>query len=430
MSSEKLKTSENRISNLMVSLKLGFFLAFRQIKRSSKGTTMLIIFVMTLTFLNLVVVRGVLVGLIQSTIDVYKERFTGDIFVSTPLKKEYIENSPNIIEVVKNLPWVTSYSPRYTKGGLIEGTYKERVDYKEKANEANATVTGIDPEKEDTTTNLSSKIIEGQYLTKNDTEYVILGAYLLKKYFPVESTAFSTLENVGVGSKVRITVNGNTKEFTVKGVVKTKVDEIDMRVFMVDSMVRNLIGRTDYNVNEVAIKILPKTDPTMVKNAILSTGAGDTARVQTFEEGLPKFVKDMKDTFALLGNIVGSIGLVVASITIFIVIYINAITRRKFIGILKGIGIDSVAVEFSYILQSVFYATMGIAIGLAILYGFLIPFIDAHPISFPFSDGILVAELSSTITRVVLLLFATILAGYIPARIVVKQNTLDAILGR
>jgi ABC-type antimicrobial peptide transport system permease subunit len=126
----------------------------------------------------------------------------------------------------------------------------------------------------------------------------------------------------------------------------------------------------------------------------------------------------------------GSIGLVVASITIFIVIYINAITRRKFIGILKGIGIDQIAIEFSYILQSVFYACMGVAIGMVILYALLIPYFVANPINFPFSDGILVAELSGTFIRAGLLIIATIVAGYIPARIVVKQNTLDAILGR
>src|SRR3989344_5081772 len=57
-----------KTSDFLISVKLGFFLALRQVKHSNKATTALIIFVMTLTFLNLVVVRGVLVGLIQSTI--------------------------------------------------------------------------------------------------------------------------------------------------------------------------------------------------------------------------------------------------------------------------------------------------------------------------------------------------------------------------
>jgi ABC-type antimicrobial peptide transport system permease subunit len=121
---------------------------------------------------------------------------------------------------------------------------------------------------------------------------------------------------------------------------------------------------------------------------------------------------------------------VVASITIFIVIFVNAITRRKFIGILKGIGISSQAIEIAYVFQSLFYAVLGIGIGLLFLYGFLVPFIAANPIKFPFSDGILVAEVPATFFRVFLLSVATLVAGYVPARIVVKKNTLDSILGR
>ncbi len=411
-------------------MKLGFFLAFRQVKRSSIGTTALIIFVMTLTFLNLVVVRGVLVGLIQSSTNVYKERYSGDVIISVLANKDYIENSPSIIEIVKNLPWILHYSARYAETGKIEGTYKERINYTDKPNQAGGLIVGINPTDEDATTHLSTKVLDGSYLTPSDTDFIMIGANLLKKYLPIESPGLSTLANVDVGSKVRITVHGNTKEMTVKGVIKSKVGELDQRIFMLDSTLRTLIGRTDYNVDEIAIRLKPGTDPVIVKNVLLSSGVGNTAKVQTSDEALPKFLKDIKDTFGILGNVIGSIGLVVASITIFIVIYINAITRRKFIGILKGIGIDSTAIQFSYILQSIFYAGMGVLLGFAILYGFLVPYVNAHPINFPFSDGIIVAEYSNTLLRAGLLLLATIIAGFIPARLVVKQNTLDAILGR
>jgi len=42
----------------------------------------------------------------------------------------------------------------------------------------------------------------------------------------------------------------------------------------------------------------------------------------------------------------------------------------------------------------------------------------------------LVAEVWNTSVRALLLMIATLIAGYIPARIVVKKNTLDSILGR
>ncbi len=385
---------------------------------------------MTLTFLNLVVVRGVLVGLIEGSIQVYRNYSTGEVFVSKLPKKNYIENSPSILKTIDALPWVQSFSPRYLESGTIEAGYKSRIKLTDSPNSAGGVIAGINPDAENETTNISSKIVEGEFLTSNDAEYVVLGSSLLKKYVPVDSASFSFLENVEPGTKVRITVNGNTKEFTVKGVIQSKADEVDFRAYVLDTVLRNMIGRTDYNIDEVAIKIIPGADPVIVKDALLKSGVGETARVQTAEDALPKFVIDIKNTFAVLGNVVGSIGLVVASITIFIVIFVNAITRKKFIGILKGIGISSRALEVAYIFQSMFYAILGIGIGLVILYGFLVPFIAAHPIKFPFSDGILVAEVGATMTRVFSLVLATVVAGFIPARIVVKRNTLDSILGR
>jgi ABC-type antimicrobial peptide transport system permease subunit len=174
----------------------------------------------------------------------------------------------------------------------------------------------------------------------------------------------------------------------------------------------------------------PNVDPYVVKNSLVNAGYEEYGQIKTFEEGKPKFVNDIENTFAMIGNFISSIGLAVACITIFIVIFVNAITRRRYIGILKGIGIDSKAIEFSYAIQALFYAFCGMIIGTIIIYGLLVPYISAHPIDFPFSDGILVAPISGTLLRALILSIATIIAGYIPARIVVKQNTLDAILGR
>ncbi len=421
---------QDRWQNFSISFKLGFFLAVRQIKRSSKATTALIVFVMTLTFLNLVVVRGVLVGLIEGSVNVYKEYSTGEIFISKLPKKSYIENSPKIIDTIEKMPWIKYYSARYLESGTIEADYKIKIKSTDASNSAGGVIAGINPRKENETTNLSQKIVEGEFLNESDTEYILLGSSLLKKYVPVESASFSFLENVEPGTKVRLIVNKNVKEFIVKGIIQSKADEVDFRAYILDTTLRNLIGRTDYNVDEIAIKIEEGVDPKIVKEALIKSGADKTARVQTAEDALPKFIIDIKNTFAILGNVVGSIGLVVASITIFIVIFVNAITRRKFIGILKGIGISGKTIEIAYVFQSLFYAFIGIGIGLLILYGFLVPFIDANPIKFPFSDGILVAEIDATMTRVLLLSISTIIAGYIPARIVVKKNTLDSILGR
>ena len=246
----------------------------------------------------------------------------------------------------------------------------------------------------------------------------------------MESPAFSTLENVGIGSKIRLKVGNVTREVTVKGIIKTKVDEVSLSVFMVDSQMRSLIGRSDGNVDEIAMKLKPGVEPASVRDTLKRSGVDRYAKVQTYEDAQPQFLKDIIETFNLLGNVFSSIGLVVASITIFIVIFINALTRRKYIGILKGIGIDGHAIEMSYVFQSIFYAVCGSALGLLLVYFFLVPYLAAHPIDFPFSDGILVAPIDQTFFRVGLLVVSTLIAGYIPAWMIIRKNTLDSILGR
>jgi ABC-type antimicrobial peptide transport system permease subunit len=191
-----------------------------------------------------------------------------------------------------------------------------------------------------------------------------------------------------------------------------------------------MIGRNDGNVAQISVRLRPGSDSSAVRDEIILRGVNKLAKVQTFEDAQPKFLKDMIGTFTMLGNALSSIGLAVASITIFIVIFINAITRRKFIGILKGIGINGKAIEISYIFQSIFYAFCGSVIGLFVVYWLLVPFFIAHPIDFPFSDGILVAPYGETLVRVGLLVLSTVIAGYIPARMIVRKNTLDSILGR
>ena len=108
----------------------------------------------------------------------------------------------------------------------------------------------------------------------------------------------------------------------------------------------------------------------------------------------------------------------------------NAVTKRKFIGIMKGIGISPLAIEISYIFQALFYGIVGSAVGLVLVFAFLKPYFDAYPINFPFSDGILVATYGSAFLRVAILLVVTLLAGYVPAKLIVRKNTLDSILGR
>ena len=121
---------------------------------------------------------------------------------------------------------------------------------------------------------------------------------------------------------------------------------------------------------------------------------------------------------------------IVSSVTIFIVIFINAITRRKFIGILKGIGINGQIIEISYIfnqfLRSLWFNNWTfdfVRISFAV---YCCP-------SYRFSRFLrwnLSGTLNTTLFRVGLLVVFNTYCRYIPARMIVRRNTLDSILGR
>lgn len=413
-----------------IDLKVGIFLALRDLKRANKWTTSLIVFVMTLTFLNLVVVSGILVGLIEGATEANKRIYTGDVIVTPFINRPFIDNSFWVASIGKEVPGFQKITIRYRGSGRIESNYKQTIKRGDLRDGAGVQILGIDPDIENNFSQISDYIIEGGYLEKSDSDFVMIGKNLLYKYTPIEAPGFQTLKDVSIGSKVQITVGDIQKEYFVKGIVGSKVDEFDTSVIMIDSEARKILGRGDFNASQISIRLNSNFSADLAKKSMIDSGAGAYGRIQTSTEAEPKFLKDIKTTFSILGNAISSIGLVVGGITIFIVIFVNAITRRRFIGILKGIGISNRAIAFSYVSQAIFFAGAGIILGSILVFGFIKPAIDANPINFPFSDGILAVRLSETFIKSLVLFFATAIAGYIPARIVVRQNTLSAILGR
>lgn len=430
MDQNEKKVKEKVENSFSRNIYVGWFLARRELKRANIWTTALIVAVMTLTFLNLIVVSGILIGLIQGSEDAQKKYSIGDIVISPFLSRDSILQTPEVVDIVKTIPGYKNHTVRYSGSAVAESNYRDTIKPGEKRDGAGGSLLGIDPILEEKFSGVSKFVTRGSYLTPNDGDSVLVGKNLLYEFTPVEAPGFQTLKNVEIGSRIKITSGNNSKEYFVKGILSSKVDTFDFALVMIDSEVRKLTGSTDLNAGSIAIQLLPGTDLNQAKKFLIDSGVGEHARVQTAEEAFPKFLKDIKATFGILGSAISGIGLVVASITIFIVIFVNAITRRRYIGILKGIGINKKAILYSYMYQAMIYAMLGVIIGMFLIFFFIKPYFAANPIDFPFSDGILVATFAGAMNRAIILLITTMIAGFIPARMVVKQNTLSAILGR
>lgn len=419
-------------------LRVGSFLALRQIKRSGKGTTALIVFIMVLTFLNLVVVSGLLVGLIAGSFEQFRAGYAGDVIVTSATGRDYIEHSPELISFLEAHPNVEAISPRHGVGVQLLGTLNRLPQKDERPNQIGIRLTGIDPVREETLTGFSRFVIQGEPLRAGEEGYILIGANMIRKYSSFADAnipGLDFLDDIDIGNRVRVSFTSKggeiiSKDFIIKGFVKSKVDEISTRAFVLDSELKRMLSSNQEQVQEIAILTTdPDYGPSLVAQIVQFMGPYE-ARVQTSYDAIPSFLRDVEATMAILGSALSSFALVVAAITVFIVIFINAVTKRKFIGIMKGIGISPRAIQFSYVMQAMFYGILGSAIGIFITFVLLKPYFAAHPLNFPFSDGILVATPMGAGIRVAILLVVTLFAGYLPAKLIVRRNTLDSILGR
>ena len=334
-------------------LSLGFFLAVRQLMRGSKWASGLIVFIMMLTFLNLVATSGFLVGIVEGASRGFKQQWTGDLFITNRDENDYIEKTNDILSLLSSFPQVESYSPRTIAGAKIEANWWEKRT-EDDANIVSNQIAGIDPTKEDKTTGLSQSVVEGEWLTPGDARGIVIGSGYLEKYSRV-SDLVSLLRDIEPGKMVRVTVSRKvaavnpeqelgqvadltdsssvTQDFIVRGIIDSKVQFVSSRAYILDSELRKMIGKTDGDVSEIAITMVNGTDPYEVKTPLINNRMGEYAKINTSEEGAPEFLVNIKLFFSIIGTILGSVSVVVALITIFIIIYINALTRRRQIGI-------------------------------------------------------------------------------------------------
>lgn len=413
---------------MLNNLRVAFFLAIRQLFRTGKWSSALIVVIMVLIFLNLVAISGILVGLIEGSSVAYRSKFIGDLVVSPLENKKVVTQSDEIVNILKTLPEVEGVSLRFQEGGQVESNYNKR-DAGKRREVASMQIVGIDPAAEQKVTKLADDIVEGEFLSNDELGKIVLGKNTLGKYAQVTQDVERSLGDVKIGDIVLVTIAGKTNEFVIKGVLGGKTD-VTRQAFINQADLKRIVGKTDERASTINVRANKPGNEAYIKKVLVDNGLNVEQKIQTYDEGEPSFVKDLKKIFVLLGWLVGGVGIVVAAVVIFIIIYINAITKRKFIGIMKGIGIKPSVIQTAYVIQSIFYGVIGSAIGALIVYFILIPALAAHPIDFPFSDGIMVAPYGDTLQKFGILMLATILGGLIPSWLIVRQNTLNAILGR
>ncbi len=403
-------------------------MAKRTVLRSNRYVTGLIVLILTLIFLNLVGVGGLLIGMVKSGDVAYYSIYSASIVVSPLLEKKSIQRADELINFAKTLPGFVAYSPRLNGSAKMELDWRDKIQGSQ-GNSISGSILGVDPDLENKTTLLDTKVVEGRFLKEDDRDSIVIGATLAGR-----GSGFSlgeTLKGVEVGKRILLTyTNGVQKEYTIVGILQTKVGLRSNQAFVNLQELKEINNITDQRYSSIAIKTTDPLHTADFKSYFYQAGYDKYNRIESWDETRGSALNNINIAFTLIGNVIGGIGLMVGGITIFILIFVNAITKRKFIGILKASGVSSIAIVISYIIQAMTYTIVGILLGLLFLYGFLVPYFERNPIDFPFSDVTLYLTQDYVLIRVIILFLVSTFAGLIPAYLIARENSLNAIMGR
>jgi len=204
--------------------------------------------------------------------------------------------------------------------------------------------------------------------------------------------------------------------------------QADRLAFVTKSEMASVLGRTIYSdrASQILVSIKQSGTERWFIEEIQALGIDGEGRSWREYGGA---MGGIVSSFDVIASLINGIGLVVAGIVMFIVIYINVINKRRQIGILRAIGIKRDVIIGSYLTQALFYAVLGIVFGgLAFGYG-IQPYFDLHPLDLPIGQVSLVIK-STTVQNAVLgLVAAAILAGLIPVLNITRQGIIQAIWG-
>jgi putative ABC transport system permease protein len=408
----------------MNDLQTSFFIARKSITRGSKSTLVLLISVLALSFMEMMFISGVISGMHYSAIESAKKYLSSDLIIGPqeePQSKEYIADQAKVRAQVETIPGVVATARHYLAAGSLAFDKERNGKFKT----VSGAVVGIDPENEKRVLVVASQlIVAGKSLDSADTDQILIGSAAAGGY---AAKAADDLGGVKVGDKVQLTYsNGTMRKYTVKGIYDDTMRS--SQIFITAKEAESVLS-----VYDNASQIVVKTDPKVNSSAGYISKIKSIfphLKVQSYDAYLGSLTS-MLEAMNFISLILSVISVLVAAITIFVLIYVNAINKRQQIGILKAIGIKQKIIIDAYIIQAIFYTICGVAIGSWLVFGLLQPMLIIHPVPLVVNMVNLVLVYSSTkiIVSISAFFIAGYLAGRIPAWMVARQDILKAIWG-
>jgi len=325
------------------------------------------------------------------------------------------------VEVVRNTRGVAAVSPILSSPGVVTFMGESR----------NYSISGVEA---DYASIGSIPIVEGSFISDQDTSAIVIGKTIAEEDFKNQISARSTVE---------ITLyNQDTKEyvsrtFRVKGIIGSDTTNIisgansNTAIHIPLSVIREMTGRDDYPLmiamseTEEGVK---DADAEIRVNLARNLGISerrlndsDMVPFRTMNQAsLLEQVESMTYTLQLFLVAIGGISLIVGSVGIMNIMFVTVTERTKEIGTFKALGYTSKDVLIMFLIESIVISLIGGGIGTLI--GLGIAYLGSMLMGVSMSLPLL--EILAGIAVSVLI---GVIAGVYPANRAAKMNPVDAL---
>ena len=375
-----------------------------------------------LAFLQINLITSIFNGAINLAYKQVKDNYVSNIVVQPASDEDYITQVAQVKNKITTIPGVISCSSRYAMGAAI--SYDPDKNGKD-VKSIGWTVKSIDPVEEVKVTNIQNYMVAGSYLNEDDRDQIIMGREISGGFGA--SLEVQSLRGANVGDEVTVRYNNGVKRvYKIKGIYTTIFPLSDMGVFVTEREMESVLG-----VRNRASEILIKTDPVYSEDYYMNELRVAGLEKQELRPWIDfiGLISGITQSFDIIKRIVYFIGLVVAGVTIFIVIFIATSSRRKQIGIMKAIGMKEMIVIMSYVFLALFYALVAIGLGMLTLEYALKPYFISHPLLLPMGRVSLLIVPADVISSIVSMVAVSIVSGFIPSWSVTRENIIRAIWG-
>lgn len=314
---------------------------------------------------------------------------------------KFIDNWPQVVEIVRNLPNVRTVAPVVSGQGFVS----------KGANPLGVAVVGVDPYLQDQVGPVTKNLIAGKYLGLSSEE-IVIDAELAKDL------------NVGTGERIRLTSStGAADSFTIAGIYSRGQGRGSAYVTLRTG--QSLFGYGT-SVNAIFVKLIDIYDADRVADRAMALLPYEA---KSWTREYPSFLTSLQVQTAS-AYLISAFSLIASGFAIAAVLVVSVLQKSKQIGILKSMGARRRQILTIFILEGLGVAIIGSLLGAAL--GTLIVFglsLFEQPIAqygqepeqlFPVRILPLYIALSMLAATV-----STVIAAVLPARRAAKLNPVD-----